>query len=76
MKTAQLLDHRGQPVAKAQLKAEVSAATIGGVRSPIAGYPADGLNPTRLASILREADVGDAIQIGRASCRERVCSTV
>lgn len=62
MKTAQLLDHRGQPVRKAELKTEVSAATIGGVRSPIAGYPADGLNPGRLASILRAADAGDAVQ--------------
>lgn len=62
MTNAQLLDHRGMPVRKAELKAEVSAATIGGVRSPIAGYPADGLNPTRLASILREADAGDPIR--------------
>ena len=62
MKTAQLLDARGQPVKKAELKAEISRATIGGVRSPISGYPADGLNPNRLASILREADAGDAIR--------------
>ncbi len=62
MKTAQLLDERGQPVRKAELKAEVSRATIGGVRSPISGYPADGLTPGRLASILRAADAGDAIQ--------------
>ena len=62
MKTTQLLDARGQPVRKAELKAEVSRATIGGVRSPISGYPADGLNPNRLASILREADAGDAIR--------------
>lgn len=62
MKTAQLLDARGQPVKKAELKTEVSRATIGGVRSPITGYPADGLNPNRLANILREADAGDAIR--------------
>jgi phage gp29-like protein len=62
MKTAQLLDHRGQPVRKAELKTEVSRATIGGVRSPVTGYPADGLNPNRLATILREADAGDAIR--------------
>ena len=62
MKTAQLLDSRGQPVRKAELKTEVSRATIGGVRSPISGYPADGLNPVRLANILREADAGDAIR--------------
>jgi phage gp29-like protein len=62
MKTAQLLDVYGNPVRKADLKTELSRATIGGVRSPIAGYPADGLNPSRLANILREADGGDAIR--------------
>ena len=62
MKTAQLLDHRGEPVRKADLKAEVSRATIGGVRSPITGYPSDGLNPQRLASILREADAGNPLR--------------
>ncbi len=62
MKTVQLLDHRGQPVRKADLKAEVSAATVGGVRSPLPGYPADGLNPVRLANILREADAGDPVR--------------
>lgn len=62
MKTAQLLDHRGQPVRKADLKAEVAAATLGGVRSPMPGYPADGLNPVRLANILREADQGDPVR--------------
>lgn len=62
MKTAQLLDHRGQPVRKAELKAEVAAATVSGVRSPATGYPGDGLTPARLGSILRAADMGDAIQ--------------
>ncbi len=61
MKTTQLLDHRGQPIVKAALKSEIAAATIGGIRSPIAGYPADGMNPQRLASILRAADAGDPI---------------
>ena len=32
------------------------------MRSPIAGYPADGLNPQRLASILREPDQGDPLR--------------
>ncbi|MCU0902439.1 MAG: DUF935 domain-containing protein [Tabrizicola sp.] len=62
MKTAQLMDAYGRPVRKAELKTEVARATLGGVRSPIAGYPADGLNPNRLANILREADAGDAIR--------------
>lgn len=62
MKTAQLLDHRGRPVTKAELKAEVAAATTSGVRSPATGYPGDGLTPSRLGSILKEADAGDAIR--------------
>ncbi len=62
MKTPQLLDHRGVPIQKAALRTEVAAATIGGVRSPTTGYPGDGLNPSRLASILREADAGDPIR--------------
>ena len=62
MKTPQLLDVRGQPVRKADLKQEIAAATIGGVRSPITGYPGDGLTPQRLTAILRAADAGDPIQ--------------
>lgn len=62
MKTAQLLDHRGAPVRKAELKAEVAGATVSGVRSPATGYPGDGLTPARLGSILKEADAGDAIR--------------
>lgn len=62
MKTAQLLDHRGEPVRKAELKAEVAAATTSGVRSPATGYPGDGLTPSRLGAILREADAGDALR--------------
>lgn len=62
MKTAQLLDHRGEPVRKAELKAEVAAATTTGVRSPATGYPGDGLTPSKLGAILKAADAGDAIQ--------------
>jgi phage gp29-like protein len=58
----QLLDRFGNPIQRSALKAEVAAPTLGGVRSPIAGYPADGLNPIRLASILREADQGDPVR--------------
>ncbi len=56
-----LVDHRGQPLRKEVLRQEVAAATIGGVRSPFAGYPADGLNPIRLARIMRAADMGDPL---------------
>ena len=62
MKTPQLLDHRGIPIKKAELRTEVAAATVGGVRSPTTGYPGDGLNPSRLAQVLREADMGDPIR--------------
>jgi len=62
MKTAQLLDHRGETVRKADLKAEVAAATTTGVRSPTTGYPGDGLTPSKLGAILKAADAGDAIQ--------------
>lgn len=57
-----LLDAYGRPMDRSTLTEEVMAATLGGVRSPIAGYPADGLNPERLASILREADSGDPVR--------------
>ncbi|WP_235815605.1 DUF935 domain-containing protein [Cypionkella psychrotolerans] len=62
MKSPVLLDAYGRPFARQALTQEVAAATVGGVRSPISGYPGDGLNPVRLANILREADVGDPIR--------------
>jgi len=61
-RTPQLLDRWGKPVQRKVLTQEVAAATIGGVRSPISGTPADGLDPVRLAQILRAADHGDPIQ--------------
>lgn len=57
-----LLDARGVPVKPRELLREVAAPTLGGVRSPMAGYPGDGLNPVRLAGILRAADAGDAVR--------------
>ena len=61
-KTPQLLDQWGNPVRRATLKEEIAAPTLTGVRSPIQGYPGDGLNPARLASILRAADMGDPVR--------------
>ena len=58
----QLLDRWGNPIERKVLTTEVAAATLGGVRSPLPGYPADGLNPLRLAQILREADAGDPLR--------------
>jgi phage gp29-like protein len=54
-----LVDLHGQPLRKEVLKQELAGATLAGVRSPIAGYPADGMNPVRLANLLREADQGN-----------------
>lgn len=57
-----LLDRWGNPVQRGDLDSEVSRAMLSGVRSPMSGYPADGLNPVRLASLLRAADAGDPVQ--------------
>ena len=55
----ELVDHRGQPLRREVLTKEVAGPTLAGLRSPIAGYPGDGLTPVRLAQILRGADHGD-----------------
>jgi hypothetical protein len=41
---------------------EIGGAGITGVRSPIAGYPTDGMTPTRLANLLRAAAQGDPLE--------------
>lgn len=58
----QILDQWGRPIERKSLTQEIAAPTIGGVRSPLTGYPGDGLNPQRLATILREADAGDPVR--------------
>ena len=58
----QLLDHRGMPVRRADLREEIAAPSITGIRSPLSGYPSDGLNPARLGTILREADAGNPVR--------------
>jgi phage gp29-like protein len=57
-----ILDQWGRPIERRTLTQEVAAATVTGVRSPITGYPGDGLDPVRLATILREADQGDPLR--------------
>ncbi|MDQ2084525.1 DUF935 domain-containing protein [Xanthobacteraceae bacterium Astr-EGSB] len=52
----------GQPIRREVLTVEIAGPTITGVRSPITGYPGDGLNPRRLASLLREADEGEPLR--------------
>ncbi len=56
-----LVDRWNRPIERASLTAEIAAATLGGVRSPLTSYPADGLDPGRLAAILRAADQGDPL---------------
>lgn len=57
-----LVDQYGQPLRRELLTREVGGPTLAGVRSPIAGYPADGMTPVRLAQIMREADQGEPLQ--------------
>lgn len=57
-----ILDAYGRPIRREVLTQEIAGPTISGVRSPIAGYPGDGLNPSRLAAILREADQGEPLR--------------
>lgn len=53
-----LVDQWGQPLRREIMTQEIAASTTTGVRSPIAGYPANGMNPVRLAELLRAADQG------------------
>ncbi len=56
-----LVDHRGQPLRREVMTRDVAGPSIGSVRSPISGYPADGMTPVRLAQILRAADMGSPL---------------
>ncbi|MDO5648853.1 DUF935 domain-containing protein [Paracoccus sp. (in: a-proteobacteria)] len=58
-----ILDQFGRPVraaTKSELLDEQSGPLVGSVRQVTSGHPADGLEPRRLASILRSAEMGDA----------------
>jgi phage gp29-like protein len=57
-----IIDQYGRPVQRAALKQEIAGPTVTGVRSPVSGYPGDGLNPRRLASIMRDADQGEPLR--------------
>lgn len=57
-----LVDQWGRPIEKKLLTEEIGGASLTGVRSPLTGYPGDGLNPERLARILRDADSGDPLR--------------
>jgi phage gp29-like protein len=56
-----LVDHNGQPLRRELLTRDVAGPTLAGVRQPVTGYPGDGLMPTKLARILREADQNDPL---------------
>lgn len=43
------------------LKSEQAPATVSGIRSIISGHPEEGLNPVRLAQIMKGAELGDII---------------
>lgn len=59
--TTGLIDHLGRPLTNTQnLRAEISGATLTGVRSVLSGHPEIGLDPVRLATLLRGAEHGDA----------------
>lgn len=57
-----LVDQYGRPLQRELLTQEVAGPTLSGVRSPFAGYPADGMTPLRLADILRDADQGEPLR--------------
>lgn len=59
-RTPQLLDRWGNPVSRGKLTDSIPM--YGGIRSPLSGYPADGLDPLTLAAILRAADAGEPVR--------------
>jgi phage gp29-like protein len=58
----ELLDQLGRPYKHGDLTREIARASLTAVRSPLTGYPADGLTPARLGAILREADAGEPLR--------------
>lgn len=61
MATPPLVDQYGRPLRRELLTQEVAGPSITGVRSPIAGYPSEAMNPSKLANLLREADQGEPL---------------
>lgn len=55
-----LLDQFGSPIKKQDLLREQATPSTTGVRTIMGGYQTSGLNPERLARIMREADQGNA----------------
>lgn len=57
-----LVDASGNKLTDVEVTQERAGPTTIGVRDPISGHPADGLTPTRLASIHREAAGGEPLR--------------
>lgn len=57
-----LVDAHGRPIEKKTMTTAVAVPTVGSVRSPLTGYPAEGLTPPRLSAILKEADQGQPLR--------------
>ena len=55
-----LYDQYGNVIDTSKLKRELAGPTLSGVRSILSEHPSQGLTPGRLASLLREAETGDA----------------
>jgi phage gp29-like protein len=60
-KAPELVDSRGRPMRSPNLTREIAGPSVTGVRSAFSGHPAQGLTPQRLATILRQAENGNAI---------------
>lgn len=58
--TGRLLDQYGDPI-QAATRPEAERFTLGSIRDRFYAYPAQGLTPERLATILKEADQGDLL---------------
>lgn len=60
--SAPLVDGQGKPLAAAVpvLTSQIAGPTLAGVRNVWSNHPAQGLNPARLAELLRDAEQGDA----------------
>lgn len=52
----------GEPIKREVLLKEVATPSMTGVRQVLGGHPAQGLTPQRLASLLRQAEEGDAVR--------------
>ncbi|MEW9304723.1 DUF935 domain-containing protein [Labrys neptuniae] len=52
----------GQPLRREVLDKDIAAPVLGSVRTVQSGYPTQGLNPGRLAMLMREADAGDPLR--------------